>query len=127
MQDAAVVCLKCGLSPNTPVNGEHAFCYSCGAQIDSRAAICVNCGVAQNQKAAPSPIKASSANNVNNEKITRSRDGKILAGVFAGLGKRWNMNPWVLRAISIFLNFVFIGWFIDIAYIIAIFALPMED
>ena len=62
-----------------------------------------------------------------NEKLARSADGKILAGVFSGLGKKWNITPWVLRGISIFLNFVFIGWFIDIAYIIAIFALPLED
>lgn len=122
MGEGQSVCLNCGMNVNTPIQSDVGYCYNCGAQVNSKAAICTKCGFSLTKNS-----NTSSSLGNSNEKLARSADGKILAGVFSGLGKKWNINPWVLRGISIFLNFVFIGWFIDIAYIIAIFALPLED
>lgn len=124
MDDNAAVCLNCGISENTPVKKETAYCKNCGAEMNSQAAICIKCGVSQTNKksyAAPASVGNSSG------KLTRSANGKILAGVFSGLGKQWNINPWILRAATIILNFFGIGVLIDIAYVIAIFALPMDE
>lgn len=121
MQDAASVCLKCGIHENTPVVSEVAYCKACGAEMNSKAAICTKCGVSQ-----VSDTKFS--NNSNSSRpLRRSRDGKVLAGVCSGIAKKTNVNPWVFRAILIFTNFIVLGWFLDIAYIIAIFALPYGD
>ena len=117
MQDQAAVCVKCGMAENTAVTAQKAYCRACGAEMNSQAAVCVKCGVSQTGKS----VSGKSGT------LTRVREGKILAGVCAGLGKHTNMNPWVYRAILIFTNFIVLGWFLDIAYVIAMFALPYED
>ena len=121
MQDEAVVCVKCGISTKTPVTSEKAFCKACGAEMNGKATLCTKCGISQTSSSGVGLSQSNSA------PLTRVREGKVLAGVCSGLGKKMNMNPWIIRGILIFTNFIFVGWFLDIAYLIAIFALPYED
>lgn len=118
MQDKAAICIKCGVAANTTVTGEKAYCMACGAEIDKKAAVCLKCGVSQTGKTVADKSGGS---------MRRVREGKVLSGVCSGLGAYTNMNPWVFRAILIILNFFVIGFLLDIAYIIAIFAIPYED
>lgn len=125
MQDEAAVCVKCGISTKTPVTSEKAYCKACGAEMNGKATLCTKCGISQTQGAGlGANITSASTQSVS---LARSRDGKVLAGVCSGLGKKLNINAWIIRAILIFSNFIVIGWFLDIAYLIAIFALPYED
>lgn len=81
MEDNAAVCLNCGISENTPVKKEMAYCKNCGAEMNSQAAICVKCGVSQtNKKSYAAPASGGNSSG----KLTRSANGKILAGVFSG-------------------------------------------
>lgn len=122
MQEESCICVKCGIAEKTPVTSEKAYCRSCGAEMNGKATVCVKCGISQT--IAKSSFSNSSTNST---PLTRSRDGKILAGVCSGIGKKMDMNPWIIRAILIFTNFIFVGWFLDIAYVIAIFALPYDS
>lgn len=115
------VCLSCGMDLNTPFTKDIGYCSNCGAEVNSKASVCTKCGFALNQKNS-SPVSSD-----RDKKLTRSRDGKKIAGVFSGLGKKWDVKPSILRIIAIASNFLLFGWLIDIAYIIAIFALPLED
>lgn len=45
MDNAAVVCVKCGVAAGNGVN----FCQNCGAPSVAGAAVCTNCGVALSQ------------------------------------------------------------------------------
>lgn len=126
MKDEAAVCVKCGIAVKTPLKSEMAYCQSCGAQMNSQATLCTKCGVSQTGGG----ILGNDPSNgftVNNEALTRLHDGKVLAGVCSGLGRKTNVNPWIFRAAIILLNLLVIGWFLDIAYVIAIFALPYGD
>ena len=126
MKDEATVCVKCGIAEKTPVTSEVAYCKSCGAEMNGKAAVCIKCGITQTN-GSNSWGNSNNNSSANLNSLARSRDGKILAGVCSGLGKKMNMNPWIIRAILIFCNFIVVGWFLDIAYVIAIFALPLED
>lgn len=122
MQDEASVCISCGIDERTPVTSDKAYCRSCGSEMNGKAAVCIKCGMAQ------ATVKnGSRSSGCESGALARSRDGKILAGVCSGLGKKMNINPWVFRAILIITQFFGIGFFLDIAYIIAIFALPYRD
>lgn len=125
MQDEAAVCVKCGIAVRTPVKSAVAYCRSCGAQMNAQATLCTKCGVSQT--GGGSSWNHSPQLNTDTGSLMRSHDGKILAGVCSGLGKKYNFNPWILRGALILFNFIVIGWFLDIAYIIAIFALPYGD
>lgn len=120
MQNEASVCIKCGIAEKTPVTSEKAYCKSCGAEMNGKASVCVQCGVSQT-------TGGNSFTGSNPAPLTKSHDGKVLAGVCSGIGKKININPWIIRIILILTNFILIGWFLDIAYIIAIFALPYEN
>lgn len=122
MNEGQRICLHCGMDVNAPVQKEECYCTHCGAPVQRGAAICTKCGFSLNRSAA-----GAAAVNISSNKLARSADGKVFAGVFSGLGKKLNVNPRILRLASIFLNFFGIGILIDIAYVIAIFALPMED
>lgn len=122
MQDDASVCVKCGIAEKTPVTSEKAYCRACGAEMNGKAAVCIKCGVSQTNAA-----NSNFNSTINSAPLARSHDGKILAGVCSGLGKKAGLNPWIIRAILIFTNFIVLGWFLDIAYVIAIFALPYND
>lgn len=125
MKDEAAVCVNCGIAKKTPVTSGVAYCESCGAEMNSKATLCTKCGVSQTQSGSSFANSNSSGADLNT--LARSRRDKVLAGVCSGLGRKLNMNPWIIRAILIFCNFIVIGWFLDIAYVIAIFALPYED
>lgn len=126
MQEEASVCVKCGIAEKTPVTSEKAYCRSCGAEMNSKATVCIKCGVSQTV-ANNSFSNFNYNSDTNSTPLARSRDGKILAGVCSGIAKKTNMNPWIIRGILIFTNFIVLGWFLDIAYVIAIFALPYDS
>ncbi len=59
----------------------------------------------------------------------RSKNEKIIAGVFSGFGYKFNLNPWILRIIFIFMSFLLdgkIGFFIFLIYILFWYILPLE-
>ncbi len=117
MQDEAKVCLSCGISEGTTVKKETAYCYHCGSAMDSQASICVKCGYEQK--------KSKGADG--DGKITRTKKGKILAGVCSGIGQAKGISPWLVRGIFILANFITMCALGTIAYIIAIFAIPKEE
>ena len=58
------------------------------------------------------------------KKLYRSRDNKVLAGIFGGLGDYFDIDPTVLR-LGWLLVFVFTGIFPGLlAYIVAIIVVP---
>lgn len=107
--------------------GIFMFCRNCGAEIDSNAAICVKCGfkkgagtsfcqncgnsTAQGQEVCMSCGHKLSSSNSGSLSIgkdtlngfTRVSEGKLLGGVCSGLGKQWNITPWIIRAAFVFL------------------------
>ena len=101
-----------------------AFCKKCGAEIKEGATFCSKCGATASNEG------TTGSDNVKDEhsdgKLMRTDDGRVLAGICAGLGKKYNKNPWIFRGILIVTNFFVIGWFLDIAYVIGIFALKKE-
>ena len=126
MKDEATVCVKCGISENTPVTSEKAYCKFCGAEMNGKAAFCTKCGVEQKNKTNFGNSFSYTAS-LDSKPLCRSRNGKILAGVCSGIAKKTNIHPWIIRGILIALKFLVIGWLLDIAYIIMIFVLPLED
>lgn len=104
------------------------FCKNCGAQIEEGVAVCPECGqavpVAQKGKANEQTSNSTSVFKGN----YKSKDGKILTGVCAGMGKRYGKNPWVFRAGFIIAGFIpILGWFLLGYYIAAIFMWKYED
>ena len=111
MNDNQAICLKCGVKVGTG----NSFCANCGKEMNSDAAVCLNCGVAVKGK------------NSDSDKITKSREGKIIAGVYSGLGKKFGISPWIFRIAHFLLLFVGVGLLLLIAYVIAAIALPYDD
>lgn len=91
------------------------YCKNCGEVMNENQAICLNCGVA---------AKGSGSGN---GKLAKSREGKIIAGVYSGLGKKLGISPWIFRIAHILLLFVGIGFFLLLGYIIAAIAMPYDD
>lgn len=114
MNDNQAICLKCGVS----VGAGNSFCSNCGKEINSEAAVCLNCGMSQTK---------TKSNSSTNGKLTKSKEGKIVAGVHSGLSKKAGCSPWVFRIIHLLLHFIVVGVFVDIAYVIAAIAMPSED
>ena len=56
---------------------------------------------------------------------TRSREGRILAGVCAGFADRLGTSPWIVRAILIFATLVTAGLG-AVVYLILALTLPLE-
>lgn len=116
MVDNASVCLNCGVARGVGLN----FCSNCGVQTNQNQAVCVKCGVNLNQNQGQNTFSARTTYRT----LCRSRDGKVLAGVFAGFGKHLDINPWALRILYLFL----FAWNIGlIAYIIVALCLKYED
>lgn len=114
MNDNQAICLKCGVK-----TGEgKSFCSNCGKEVNPEASVCLNCGVSL------APAKSSGSSS---EKLTKSKEGKLIAGVHSGLGKKVGCSPWIFRIIHLFLHFVVVGFFVDIAYIIAAIVMPNEE
>ncbi len=91
VNDTAVACLKCGADPK---KGNH-YCAACGAQVNETQVVCLNCG---SQISAASTASAGGFDN-----FKRCADGKLIAGVCSGIGKMWNVTPWLIRAGFVFL------------------------
>ena len=94
------------------------FCKKCGANIPDGSTVCPNCG--QEIAAAPkvdNDQQASGKPNVNG--WYKSKDGKLITGVCAGLGKKYDKNPWIFRAIFIVSGFIPIaGWALVAFYVV---------
>ena len=61
------------------------------------------------------------------KKLYRSRDNKVIAGIFGGLGNYFDVDPTVLR-LGWLLVFVFTGFFPGLlAYIVAIIVVPNKS
>lgn len=114
INDNQAICLKCGVN----VAEGNSFCANCGKTINPGATICLNCGVSQ---------KSEKENKEKNNKLTKCKEGKLIAGVHSGLGKKAGCNPWIFRIIHLALHFLVVGFLIDIVYIIAAIAMPCEE
>ncbi len=65
----------------------------------------------------------------NKKKLYRSKENKILAGIFGGLGEYFDIDPNLLRIIVLFVIFLtFFGGLVPflIVYFIAMFIIPSE-
>lgn len=96
------------------------FCKKCGAQLEDGADFCNACGATiekeTESKNGNKSFQSSSSS------LMRTDDGKILAGICAGMSKKWNCNPWIFRVLFI----VFSSWSIFL-YIALIFILKKEN
>lgn len=62
-----------------------------------------------------------------NKRLYRSKKNKVIAGVFGGLGKYFNVDPVALRLLWVFLV-IFTGFVPGmIAYILAIIIVPKQN
>jgi phage shock protein PspC (stress-responsive transcriptional regulator) len=48
-------------------------------------------------------------NNFARQGLSRPRDGRVLAGVCAGLGRRYGLSPWVARVLFVLVLFIIPG------------------
>lgn len=111
MNENQAICLKCGANAGKG----NSFCANCGNDMNPEAAVCLKCGVTAKGSGSGSG------------KLTKSREGKIIAGVYSGLGKKLGISPWIFRIAHILLLFVGIGFFLLLGYIIAAIAMPYDD
>lgn len=111
MSENAAVCLSCGVNKNVG----NKFCPNCGCETNENQAICVKCGVNLDEKNGNS----STSGNVTGG-LYRSKEGKPLAGVCAGLAKKTSINAWILRIVFILFGFSLIGVSIYIGMAIAL-------
>lgn len=100
------------------------YCQKCGFENQEGVKFCKQCGEPTGGGATAA---AASTTATKTSGFFKTKDGKVLSGVCAGLGKKWNMNPWIIRGVLIILNFFGIGFFLDIIYILMIFALKYDD
>ena len=103
------------------------FCKKCGANIPDGTTVCPSCG--QEIAAAPKADQNQQASNKSNVNgFYKSKDGKLLAGVCAGLGKKFDIKPWLVRAIFIVVGFIPILDFVSlILYILGAIAWKYDE
>lgn len=99
------------------------ICKKCGAENNDGIKFCKKCG---NPLSFDNTVKTD-ASIENKPDWYKTKRNKVLTGVCAGIAEKFNINPWILRAILIVTNFFVIGWFLDIAYIILIFVLKYDE
>ena len=92
------------------------ICTACGQTLDSTARFCSSCGQALLINR-PVVYRA--------ERLTRPRDGRMLAGVCAGFAQRYGWEVVIVRLI-VLLAIVFAGVPV-IAYLIAWVVMPNEQ
>ena len=63
---------------------------------------------------------------MNMKKLYKSKDNKIFAGIFGGLGEYFNIDPVVLRALAVFLCFLTGVFPFIVGYIITCFIVPVR-
>lgn len=92
VNDAAVACLKCGADPKKG----NKYCAACGVEVNENQVVCLKCG---------SKISAASTGGSGNSfsDFKRCAEGKLIAGVCSGIGKMWNVTPWLIRAAFVLL------------------------
>lgn len=56
--------------------------------------------------------------------LYRSRKNKVIAGICGGLGNYYNVDPVLIRLITVFLTFFLC--FPILVYLVAIFIIPLE-
>ncbi len=114
MDPNAAVCLKCGVSKG---KGD-AFCMQCGKPTNANQAVCLGCGC---------KITGGGSGGLGGsggvlDGFTRVAEGKLISGVCAGLGRKWNASPWIIRLAFIFLPL----WPVWLAIYIYLTKYPME-
>jgi phage shock protein C len=110
------------------------YCPNCGKDISKKDSFCVSCGspvVVQvkeknedtftNSSAHAYPTASSDSNT-----LYRSKQDKMLAGVCAGLGKHFNLDIGLTRALFV-LIFLFTSGTILIVYIVLALVIPEES
>ena len=104
------------------------FCKKCGAKVEDGVTVCPSCGNEMQQTAAVGNAQTRASDKTGLNSFFKTRDGKILTGICAGLGKKYGKNPWLFRVILLVGGLIpIIGWVLDILYIVGIFALKYED
>ena len=104
------------------------FCKKCGASIPDGSTVCEKCGYEfpaepQVEGNAKQPIGKLDING-----LYKSKDGKIITGVCAGLGKKYDKNPWIFRAIFIVSGFIPIaGWALVAFYVFGEIRCKFDD
>lgn len=114
MNENAAVCTACGVNKGVGKK----FCPNCGCETNENQSVCLKCGVSLGKS------KNSSSGSSGTDGFYRTKDGKLIAGVCAGLGKKFNTSPWVFRILFILFGCSFIG---IIAYIAAAAIWKDED
>ena len=99
------------------------ICKKCGTENNEGIKFCKKCGNPLNDTGTEKrdPSQGDKPN------WYKTKKNKLLAGICAGIADKFNINPWIIRVILIVSNFLIIGWFLDIAYIILIFVLKYDD
>lgn len=114
VNDAAVACLKCGADPK---KGKR-YCAACGVEVNENQVVCLKCG--SQISAAPTNGFGKDLGGFSNFK--RCAEGKLIAGVCTGIGKMWNVSPWLIRVAFVFLPF----WLIWLIVYIILAGKPIE-
>lgn len=116
MDEGAAICTKCGFAKGKGTN----FCAHCGKPTSEGQSVCMECGFSLGSQSRTSSITGKTFDG----ELKRSRDGKLLGGVCAGLEKYKGINKTITRLIFLFL----LSWnFGIIVYILLCFVMPMED
>ncbi len=95
MNSGAEICTQCGFKKG---NGS-SYCQNCGEPTAEGQAVCMKCGF----KLTGGSVGKSS--NGIMDGFTRVSEGKLIAGVCTGLAAKYNTNPWIVRALFVFLPF----------------------
>lgn len=61
------------------------------------------------------------------KRLVRSQDSRIITGVCGAIGKYFNVDPTVIRIITVILAIMTTVWPTVIAYVIATFIIPMDN
>jgi phage shock protein PspC (stress-responsive transcriptional regulator) len=78
------------------------YCTQCGSQQEDSAKYCSQCGKAAN---APPPADyvppAQSGTGYGYRRLVRPRQGRLISGVCAGLGRYWGLDPVLVRILFV--------------------------
>ena len=103
------------------------FCKKCGNNIPDGSSVCPNCG-AEIKTAVDNVDSKANSVNANKSVFYKSKEGKLITGVCAGLGKKFGMNPWLFRVIFIVSGFIpFLGWALLGFYIVGAIVWKFDD
>ncbi|WP_100374011.1 PspC domain-containing protein [Bacillus sp. FJAT-45037] len=61
------------------------------------------------------------------KKLIRTQNDRKIAGVCGGVAKYFNLDPTVVRILTVVLFILTTGWPIFLAYLISIFVVPNEE